>query len=273
MSNWGGAGAVASGVGSLVGGMGSLFGGGGSGGSEDIANAMWGYTGAIRDAAENAMRVYRETKERLTPGANLYAPTTERMGSWLGLSGYPAIDANALLLNMPGYSASFDAGVRARNALAAAKGLGGSGAAQRGLTKWGQDITSQYGQQYLNNLARMADMAQNAITMTGQQGTQAASTAGQLQTQAGQLGMQGTYDVANLRQSAYNNNLNNLMKSIGLGTYALGQVPWGKAANWLGNLFTNTSANLGPYGEAAASAGPYGEAAETFYDWPISQKI
>jgi hypothetical protein len=160
---------------------------------------------AARDAAAMAQRQYQQQRQDMMPwldaGRNalgMYAPQVAQP-----------------FQATPGYQFNLDEGARAINAQMAARGMTGSTARGRALTRYSQGLAAQEYNNYLNRLAGLAGVGQTAATNIGAAGMGAAQTGGNALMQAGGAQGAGTVGAFN----ALNRGLENyaLMAAMGKG--------------------------------------------------------
>lgn len=243
-----GIGAIATGVGSVIGGLGGLFGGGGrdSSGMEDAINRA----SALQYAA--AQRAQGFTEQELQNARNYMRPYVDAGGNALSLyggllnvPGFDSVDPTATLRATPGYDWQMSQGVNALDRSAAARGMLGSGAQGKALTKFGQGLGDQTYNNYLNRLQGLVSSGQNAAALQGNYGMQAAPTVGNFLTQGAQAQGQGLMGAQMARQSAYGQN--NLASSLGLIGGGLATMPWGKIGNSLKSWWGGGTSSPGEY--------------------------
>lgn len=151
-------------IGGIIGGIGSLFGGSNSS-SADKQAAKQALTGYNYLTGSNGVTGY------VGAGNNANNMTAQLLGA----APLQAGTSNAFknYLNSTGYNFMLDSGSHAITGSAAARGILNSGATAKALTKYGQDVGSQY---FNNYLTQLGDVAGRGLTASGQIG--AAGTAG-----------------------------------------------------------------------------------------------
>jgi hypothetical protein len=87
--------------------------------------------------------------------------------------------------NSPDYQFAYDEGMRATNQSLARRGLSGSGAAMKELTRFGQGLASQNLGNYKNSLAALAGVGQSATGQLSQLGANTANNISASQLRAG----------------------------------------------------------------------------------------
>lgn len=142
----------------------------------------------------------------------------------------------------PGYRFRMQEGVNALDSSAAARGRLQSGAQQRAVSRYGQNLASQEYQNAFNRnlatqgtrfnqLASMAGVGQTAVNATQQAGQQMAGSVGNALMMGGQAQAQGYLNAGNAQAGAYqgvataaNQGISNMMMAnmAGIG-------PWAKA--------------------------------------------
>lgn len=208
-------------VGGIIGGLGSLFGGGGDDSALQAAQLQYQATMA---AIAEQKRALTEARGYMAP---YYAAGTNALaqyGGELNLPGFAPKDPTAALRATPGYDFTMQQGVNARDRSAAARGMLGSGAQQKGLTAYGQGLGDQTYNNYLNRIGGMMTSGQNAAALQGGYGMTAAPQIGNYLQQGAAAQGQGLIGAYNARQSSYGNLMNNVMG--GLGSLGYGLQNW-----------------------------------------------
>jgi hypothetical protein len=157
---------------------------------------------AANTAAQAAQQAQAVTREDLAPWRDTGSWALGQLRGELG-SGFQL---------SPGYDFAMSEGVRAIDRGASARGLLGSGARLRELTRYGQGLANQEYGSYLNRLAALAGLGQTAATNTAQMGGQALMQGGLAQAQGGINSANAILGGAN----------------AGLGLYALMNPNWGR---------------------------------------------
>ncbi len=142
---------------SIIGGIGSIV-----GGNKEKKAANQGFDWAKGSQLNNYL------------GTGADANST--MAAALGLGGDPAAATGAFnnYLGSTGYNFDLDSGSRAITGSAAARGLLGSGATSKALTKFGTNLGQQYFQNWLGNLSGLSTSGLNAGGMIANAGSAAA---------------------------------------------------------------------------------------------------
>jgi hypothetical protein len=180
-------GAVAGALGSVVGAGASLM------GSSSAAKAQ---TKAAQLAADTQMKMYQTTRGDLEPYRNLGSYGNATLANRLTELTSPITMDQATLEATPGYRFNLNAGLKAAQTSAAARGLGLSGAAIKGASTFATGLADNTYQNQFNNantnqtnafnrLLATTQMGANAAAQTGQAGTSAANGAAQAQIGAG----------------------------------------------------------------------------------------
>jgi len=158
---------------------------------------------AAQQAADMQMRMFQQNRQDAMP--------------WLD-AGRNALASYAPQVNRPfeeteAYRFNLGEGQRAINAQMAARGMTGSTARGRALSRYTQGMASQEFQNYLNRLSGLAGVGQTAAQNIGAMGMGAAGQAGQATMQAGGAQGAGTVGAFN----ALNRGLENyaLMAALG----------------------------------------------------------
>lgn len=205
--------------------------------SEDAANTQ---AAAADRTSENALLATRETNAL---NEKIYREQIERQKPWLeagqnalaGLSAGTApggeymrdfgmADFNA----DPGYQFRLSEGEKGINRSMAARGGFNSGAALKGLARYGQDLASQeYGNAYnrfqtnqsgrFNRLATLAGVGQTASGALGQAGQNYAGAAGNALMEGTRMSNDSMLAGANARASGYVGQANALNGALGQG--------------------------------------------------------
>lgn len=111
------------------------------------------------------------------------------------------IDMSDAVRATPGYQFRLNEGTKAIERSAAARGLLGSGATLKALTRYGQDYASDEYNMFTNKLATLAGVGQTATAGTAAAGEAAVSGMGAARAQAGQAAV----NAGNARASSYAN--------------------------------------------------------------------
>jgi hypothetical protein len=175
---------------------------------------------------------YRGLADRFSPYADAGGSSLARLLTGLGLEGGDGADFSAAYRNLPGYQSGLDSGTNAVMSTAASRGMLNSGRTMKDLYRFGSDYEDKRSGDYMNRLAGVAGMGQNA---TGQQvATEGTGLQGQLQTRmagyGGQYGSAGTIGqgniaAANAQAAGSGNLLNAGMKVGGMLLGAAGGMP------------------------------------------------
>ena len=120
----------------------------------------------------------------------------------------------------PGYQFAFDQGVQAIDRGASARGLLGSGARLKELTRYGQGVANQEYGNYQNRLAALSGIGQTATNTGAGLGAQTAQGVGNAIMQGGQAQAQGQTGAANAWLGGAN---------AGVGLYGM-MKGWGNVA-------------------------------------------
>jgi len=143
-------------------------------------------------AAEQQQRMYTEARADLAPWRTGGAKAVNQIGGLLGLPGYTAQDPTEVLRATPGYEWTLGQGVSALDRSAAAKGMNLSGAQQKGLVDYGQNLGLKYAwNPYMSSLQALSG-----------QGSGAAGTTGNWAMQTGQIMGQDYMAAANAQAQA-----------------------------------------------------------------------
>lgn len=129
-------------------------------------------TGGSKSSSSSGNLAYGDLKGTFSPVASQGATANNYIANLLGLGGDAAAQgAFQNFLGNTGYNFQLQQGQRAITSSAAAQGSLNSGATLKALTKYGQNLGSNYFQQYLQNLSGVAN--------TGLQAGQLIAGAGQ----------------------------------------------------------------------------------------------
>jgi hypothetical protein len=213
----------------------------------------WADTGYVEalDKALNELNFgeYR-AQQPIQPYQYAGEQSLNQLGQALGLWG--DFDPNAQIAATPGYQFRMDQGTQALNRAANAGGGLYSGSTGKALTEYGQGLAGQYWNDYLNQLAGVTGMGQQAASLgSGISSEFAGSRANALLgTQANRaatgLGALGAYTGANAQigaaqaggainsANAWSGGLNNLAQ---LGMFGQGQGWFGGGASAAGKKF------------------------------------
>ncbi len=241
-------------VGSLAGGAMALFGGGGN----EATQAAQIQAQSARYAADLQMQMYREAVAREQPWVTAGTAAVGQIAGLEGLPGYTPVDPTATLKATPGYNWLLGQGVTARDLSAASRGLALSGAQQRGLTDFGQNLAQTYAwTPYMNTLQNLSQWGQAGAALQGAQGMQAGQQVGQDIMAGGQAQGQGIYNQYLLDQANRNNWLNLMGGGLGMG---MSRTPQG--GTYFGDLYKGLSnywgGGGGGYGGTPSQVPGYG---------------
>lgn len=189
-------------IGGVIDGLGSIFGSNQAAkkADEGATTALTGYNYLAQN--QNNQTVQNAGTQSARAGQTIQ--NTEQQ--LLGVAPITAETGNAFnnYLGSTGYNFQLDQGVRALAGSAAAKGILNSGATAKAITGFGQNLASNYFNQYLAQLQAANGQAQasanaglTASGQVGQAGTQGGATSGQLQASAGQSAGTGTAQAFN----------------------------------------------------------------------------
>lgn len=195
---------------------------------------------AANKAADQSSDAAAAIRSDLSPytqlGQQAINPLWSAMGYNVGANGQATINPNSPLQQQfsfnpsnldqtPGYQFTLNQGLKSTDNALAAQGLGLSGAQAKGLSGYATGLADNtYNQQYNNalstyntnyqvasnnvkNLQNLVNTGQNSAAQTGQAGIQAANSAGNYLTQAGNAEAAGVVGAT----SAVNNGLNNYL--------------------------------------------------------------
>jgi hypothetical protein len=160
-------------------------------GSKATGKAIDAQTAAAREANQTMKDIYNQQRADLEPW---------RQTGMRALSGLEANDFMKDWQQDPGYQFRLAEGEKAINAAAAARGMAGSGATMKALTRYGQDFATNeydkvYGRQY-NRLSSLAGIGNNATSnMVNVAGNYGAGVAGN------QMGLGNAIGSAHIAQS------------------------------------------------------------------------
>lgn len=150
---------------------------------------------AAREAGDIEREMFYQTRADYAPYREVGASALNRLGALYGVSqdGVSTPDYSEFYAS-PDYKFAYDEGLRATEQSIARRGLQGSGAERKALTRFGQGLASQQLGNYKNSLAALAGIGQ---TSTSQLGALGANTAGNL--------AQGAMAAGEARASSYLN--------------------------------------------------------------------
>lgn len=129
----------------------------------------------------------------------------------------------------PGYQFALEQGTQAIDRGAAARGMLGSGARLKDLTRFGQGLANQQYSDYWNRLAGLSNVGQTTGTSLGQFGANMAGRIGQAHQEAGAARASGYQGMTNALQGGINNALfYNMMNpssaTVGGGSFGSGTI-------------------------------------------------
>lgn len=139
--------------------------------------------------------------QRATPGQGM-TPGGQQTGQ-PGQPGQPqstaqgAPDYNKILSGLPGYQFQLSQGTQATERNLAARGLLGSGAAEKSLATFGQGLAQNYAGQYTQGLQNLSQMGQAGAAGVATAGMNAANQIGSNSIYAGNAGAAGYANQSN----------------------------------------------------------------------------
>lgn len=180
--------------------------------------AYWGGSdgGAITDAGQtqmygamNATNVAQDWFNRaagyLAPWRQAGSTALTQIGGLLGLPGYSALDPTQTLLATPGYRFLQEEGTRARDLSAASRGLALSGAQQKGLADWNQNLAlTKAWSPYMSALQGLSGQGLGAAGQTGNWAITTGAEIGQDVMAGAQAQAQAAINAANARNQGGN---------------------------------------------------------------------
>jgi hypothetical protein len=211
--------------------------------------------GELKGYGDTLPGAYAGLADRFEPYAAGGGSAMARLLTGLGLPGGDGEDFSAAYRALPGYQAGMDRGNQSVMQTAGARGMLNSGRTMKDLYRFGSDYEDQRSGDYMNRLAALTGMGQQATAQgvaTEGQGLQ-----GQLQTRLG--GFQGQYGsagtigqgdiaAANARAAASGN----LLKT----GFDLGGKILGAATGGMGGMGGNPFASGGMGGSGNGSMYP-----------------
>ena len=121
-----------------------------------------------------------------------------------------------------------------------------SGPQAKAVTKYGQGLADTTYNSLMDRLYGLSNQGQNAASITGNQGIATGQNVGNAYMSGANAQAQGLYNAYNARESAYQNQQNNLYGGLGMLTNSLG-----KAGNALAPAISNW------WGGGGGSSGGY----------------
>lgn len=231
-------------------------------GALSSANAADAQAGAARAAQRQQEKYFGITKETLNPFIQAGYGATSEANRLLGLDGHDPAAIQAELEKLPGYQFALTQGNRAVQSSAAARGLGVSGAAMRGIADYTTGLAdSTYGNQF-NRVMSLATLGENAA---GQLANAAMGTGQGIANSKYNLGnaqAAGYMGIGNAIQGGLNNVSNLLLTNQILGAQT-GTDLWGNptGGGGGGGLMGNVQQGAGgPGGGGMTSYNPLGDA-------------
>ncbi len=189
--------------------------------AQDTYSKQLAATQGLNKFGKTLPGAYQQLGQGYQPYAQAGTGALQQLMGGLGLGGGDLQAFTQAYQSLPGYQSGLETGTQAARRQLNAGNIGQSGAALKGLYRYGSDYENQRSGDYLNRLSGLAGVGMQA---TG--------------AQAG-LGAQGLGAQTGLRQSAYGGQMQSA------GTIGQGQVAGAQAEQQaLGNLL-NTGAYLG----------------------------
>ena len=180
----------------------------GSRASRSAANTA---AAAADRASEAQLEMFQQNRDDLAPFREAGVRGLTRFEGELG----PSFEES------PGYQFAFNEGARAIDQGASARGMLNSGARLRELTRFGQGVANQEYGTYMNRLASLAGIGQNATGTTASLGANAAGAAGNATMAGGQAQAAGGVNATNALLGGINQ---------GVGLYGRMNPTWGNVA-------------------------------------------
>jgi hypothetical protein len=173
--------------------------------------------------SRNDLRPYNEAGQQAVMGLS-------RLSGNNGFGGPLTADQRAIqqqgLENLPGYQFTLQQGLRATQNSAAARGLGSSGAAEKGAAEYSTGLASSNFDQYWNQLLSLGNLGENAAAHTGAIGQ------GYAGLESGNINAAGAAKGAGILGAA--NGINNALNT-GAGLYYGNQLTNGGGYGGFGN--------------------------------------
>ena len=230
--------------------MPSLFGGGSNlGDAAQSAAAV--QSQSAQQAAANQMALYQQAQANIKPWLTGGTAAVNQQAGLLGLPGYTAQDPTATLKATPGYQWLQGQGVQSQDLSAASKGLALSGAQQKNLASWGQNLAlNNAWNPYQQSLQNLSGQGLQAGNMGGQWGMQTGQQMGQDYLMSGQAQGQGIWNsaLANQNNSSGWGSLLGLGLGAAMSPFTGGTSLIGSAMSALGGLFGGGGGGTGTGG-------------------------
>jgi hypothetical protein len=233
------------------------FGGGDMSGAYERAGAM--EAAAADRAAQTELEMFNRAAGYMAPWREAGGAAVGQVGSMLGLPGYPTVDPSAQLAATPGYKFAQQQGVSALDRSAASKGMALSGAQQKGLTNYGQNLAMTYAYNpYMSNLQSLSGQGLGAAGTSGQYAMTAGQNIGQDYMSAAQAQANAQIQAAQAEQQSSQGLWGNIMSGLGL-VGGLALAPFTGGTSLLG-------AGMGALGSLGGGGGGGGGYGMTFPD-------
>lgn len=219
--------------------MPGLFGGSSSGGDYAIRAANI-QAQAARDAANLEQQMYTTARADVAPWRQVGTAAVGQQAGLLSLPGYQAQDPTQVLQGTPGYSWLLGQGVNARDLSAASRGQLGSGAQQKGLTSFGQNLAlTNAWNPYQQSLQNLSGQGLSAGNMSGNWGMQAGQVMGQDYMTGANAQAQGLYNKFMADQLAQQQSQQGWGSLLGFGMGLAGDVLGGPIGGMIGKGIGN----------------------------------
>lgn len=169
---------------------------------------------AAAQASATQQGMFNQIQATEAPWVSQGQQANQALGQFYGLpggAGGAAPDYSKILSNLPGYQFQLQQGQQAMERNLAARGLLGSGAAQKSLATFGQGLAQNYAGQYTQGLQNLSQLGQAGASGVASAGMNAANQIGSNQIYAGNAAAAG---YANQGQ-AINAGLSGLVSSYG----------------------------------------------------------
>ena len=268
-------GAVASGVGGLVGGISGLFGGkktdSGAAAARAAVQAAQIQADSANRSADLQYKMYQEAVGREQPWITAGTGAVNQYSGLLNLPGYAKIDPTGYLRSTPGYDWQLGQGVNALDRSAASRGMLLSGPQAKAVTKYGQGLADTTYNSLMDRLYGLSNQGQSAASLAGNQGMTTGQNMGNAYMSGANAQAQGLYNAYNARESAYQNQQNNMMGGLGMLTNSLGKFGSAVApavSNWWGGGSSNPGGYVSSEPNYSANPGNYYSSGTTPAGYP-----
>jgi len=162
-------------------------------------------------------QMFQEAAQRMQPWIGAGSTAVGQIGGLLGLPGYTALDPTSVLRATPGYEWLQGQGMEGLSRAASARGMDLSGAQQKGLTDWNQNLAlTRAWNPYMTSLTDLSKQGLSGAGMVGGWGTQTGQNLGQAYMAGSQAQAEGLVNSALADAQSGGGMFRDIMSGLGL---------------------------------------------------------